>query len=282
MNKFNCPLCANPLQENTNNSGLSCTNNHQFDRAKQGYFNLLPVQHKKSKQPGDSKEMINARHDFLAGQHYQPLAEKISQLISQQINKHQDDEKSSNNFTMLDIGCGEGYYSRAIKQQLPAIEQYGIDISKPAVVMAAKADKLGHYAVASSDKLPLLDQCIDLVLKVYAPANEQELQRVVTDNGLLLTITPAPRHLWQLREFIYQDVREHDTQDTQFSGFGLIDSQRLSYTVTPDSDHRMALLQMTPFAWRANEQVTANIAGACQLEIELDFIINLYQKNVEQ
>jgi 23S rRNA (guanine745-N1)-methyltransferase len=274
MNKFNCPLCATPLQPNSGNSGLCCVNNHQFDQAKQGYFNLLPVQHKKSKQPGDSKQMINARHDFLAGQHYQPLAQKISDVIAGQLAKQQGDS-----FTILDIGCGEGYYSRVIKQNLPHIDQYGIDISKPAVILAAKADKATHYAVASSDKLPLVNDCIDLVLKVYAPSNDDELQRVVTDSGLLLTITPAARHLWQLREFIYQDVREHDTQDTQFAGFNLIESQRLSYSITPSAVHRIALLQMTPFAWRANEQVTAEIAAADGLAIELDFIINLYQRN---
>ncbi|NRA56221.1 MAG: 23S rRNA (guanine(745)-N(1))-methyltransferase [Gammaproteobacteria bacterium] len=276
MTKFNCPLCSNPLQSNPDTRGLSCSNNHQFDRAKQGYFNLLPVQHKKSKQPGDSKEMITARHDFLAGNHYQPLAEKISQVINQQVENH-----PANSFTMLDLGCGEGYYSRIIKQQIPTIEQYGIDISKAAVISAAKADKTAHYAVASSDKLPLVNDCIDLVLKVYAPSNDDELQRVVTDNGLLLIITPAPRHLWQLREFIYQDVRAHDTQDSQFAGFKLLESQQLSYNICPTGEHRIALLQMTPFAWRANEQVTADIAAADGLEIELDFIINLYQRIVD-
>lgn len=277
MTNFICPLCDHPLQIAVDQRGLSCANNHQFDRARQGYFNLLPVQRKKSKQPGDSKAMIVARHDFLAANYYQPLAQKISEIVEQQSRARLNSDLEKTNFTMLDIGCGEGYYSRQIKKQLPDIVQYGIDISKPAIMMAAKADKSAHYAVASSDKLPLPDHCIDLALKVYAPANDAELQRVITPNGTLLTITPAARHLWQLREFIYQTVREHDTQDTEFSGFKLSESQRLSYKITPSSAHRIALLQMTPFAWRANEEVTAKIAAADDLAIELDFIINLYR-----
>jgi len=267
--KYNCPICQSPLQLSTEQHSLCCGNNHQFDRAKQGYYNLLPVQHKKSKQPGDSKEMIAARSDFLAGDYYQPLAQKLAETI--------EALQLVPPVTMLDIGCGEGYYSRQIKQHLPNINQYGIDIAKPAIIKAAKADQLGHYAVASSDKLPLSDSSIDLIMKVYAPANDDELLRVLTDKGLLLTVTPAARHLWQLREFIYQDVREHDTQDTQFTGFSLAQSQRLSYEITPTAAHRIALLQMTPFAWRANECVTEQIANAANLTIELDFVINLYR-----
>jgi len=267
--KYSCPICSTSLVEASDNRGLRCDNNHQFDRAKQGYYNLLPVQHKKSKQPGDSKAMIAARADFLAGDYYQPLAQKLAETIeSLQLPKP---------MTMLDIGCGEGYYSRQIKRHLPCISQYGIDIAKPAIIKAAKADSTGHYAVASSDKLPLLNNSVDLIMKVYAPANDSELLRVVADSGMLLTVTPAARHLWQLREFIYPDVREHDTQDTQFSGFTLAQSQRLTYRITPTPAHRVALLQMTPFAWRANEQVTAKIANADNLAIELDFIINLYR-----
>ena len=269
MNNYSCPLCDKSLQLADDQRSLRCDNNHQFDRAKQGYFNLLPVQRKKSKEPGDSKGMISARSDFLAADYYQPLAHKIAQLI--------EHKQSDQQFTMLDIGCGEGYYSRQIKQLIPDIIQYGIDIAKPAIIKAAKADKNGHYAVASSDKLPLADDSLDLIMKVYAPANDQELQRVLKSDGTLLTVTPAARHLWQLREFIYTDVREHDTQDTQFAGFELTQSERLSYAITPSRAHRIALLQMTPFAWRANEQVSAQIADADDLSIELDFIINLYQ-----
>ncbi|MDP2560225.1 23S rRNA (guanine(745)-N(1))-methyltransferase [Psychrobium sp. 1_MG-2023] len=263
---YACPICDQQLVLSPSHTNLSCSNNHQFDRAKQGYFNLLPVQRKKSKQPGDSKEMISARHDFLNADYYQPLAEKIAQIIKQQ-------QVS----TLLDLGCGEGYYTRQVKQRVTSLDTYGVDISKPAIIKAAKQDKQGHYSVASSDKLPLVDNCIDLILKVYAPANEDELKRVVTDKGLLLTITPGPRHLWQLREYIYQDVRAHDTQDTVFKGFKRMSSENFSFTICPTDEHRVALLQMTPFAWKANEVITEQIQQAQNLNIELDFVINLYQ-----
>lgn len=268
--KYNCPLCHTPLLLSDNHKQLCCDNNHQFDRAKQGYFNLLPVQHKKSKQPGDSKEMIMARHDFLSADYYQPLAEKLAQTLSTHLPP---------NATLLDLGCGEGYYTRQIYQQITDITTYGLDISKPAVVKAAAQDKRANYCVASSDSIPLQDNSVNAVLKVYAPANDDELARIIDDNGIVVSVMPAPRHLWQLREFIYDTVRAHDTQHTEFNGFSRVSSEQFSFSICPTDLHRIALLQMTPFAWKANQAQTQAIAAAHDLEIELDFIINCYRKD---
>lgn len=270
MIAYRCPICSASLIFSASNRQLSCVNNHGFDQAKQGYFNLLPVQQKKSKHPGDSKEMIAARHDFLGAGYYQPLADNIAAQV--------EEYGRDNALTLLDLGCGEGYYARQIKRQLPSVTLYGVDISKPAIVKAAQLDKDSFYSVASSDKLPLASDSVDLMLKVYAPANDAELQRVVKEGGLLLTIMPGPRHLWQLRELIYDSVRQHDTKDTQFEGFDLLGSSVVNFSITPTAQHRMALLQMTPFAWKASELSTQKIRDADGLEIELDFVVNLYQR----
>lgn len=267
--KYNCPLCQSSLSLDVQEKTLSCDNNHQFDRAKQGYFNLLPVQHKKSKQPGDSKEMILARHDFLSAGYYQPLAQKLAETL---------DNLQLKESSVLDLGCGEGYYSRQLRQSLPLLDIYGMDISKAAVVKAAAQDKQSNYCVASSDNIPLQENCIDAVLKVYAPARDSELERVLNEQGIIISVMPGARHLWQLREFIYNDVREHDTKNTEFHGFKLISSERFSFTISPTDVHRSALLQMTPFAWKANLAQTQAIEVAHGLEIELDFIINCYGK----
>jgi len=269
--KYQCPLCLQPLLLTDTQTQLVCDNNHQFDRAKQGYFNLLPVQHKKSKIPGDSKEMIIARESFLAGDYYLPLAEKLAGIITHLLSSTVQQP------VILDIGCGEGYYSRVIGQN-NSYTQYGFDISKPAVQKAAKKHKAGCYSVASSEHIPLQNASIDLAFKVYAPVSDNELHRVVKDNGYMINVTPAPRHLWQLREFIYDNVRPHDTVDTTFEGFLKISSEQFNYKIKPNSENRLNLLQMTPFAWKADEATTKAIGDACSLSIELDFIISVYQK----
>lgn len=275
--KYQCPICQQNLRLNADENALICRNSHHFDRAKQGYFNLLPVQNKKSKIPGDSKEMINARESFLAGDFYLPLAKKLCKVIECYVTPVSDLNETTLPQTILDVGCGEGYYSRILSQCFQ-YSQYGFDISKSAIQKASKKHKDGNYSVASSEQIPLQSLSIDLAFKVYAPASDSELHRVIKSKGYLVSVTPAPRHLWQLREFIYDTVQPHDTSDTKFEGFKKIISEQFNYQITPDSDNRLNLLQMTPFAWKADEQTTQRIANALNLSIELDFIINVYQK----
>ncbi len=279
--KYQCPICQKILSLNYEQNQLVCDNNHQFDRAKQGYFNLLPVQKKKSKIPGDSKEMINARETFLAGDFYLSLAEKLSSVIEDLLPMDNKQPAASVEKqlpkTLLDVGCGEGYYSRVISKKTE-FNQYGFDISKSAIQKAAKKHKDGFYCVASSEDIPLQSLSIDLAFKVYAPASDSQLHRVIKSKGYLVSVTPAPRHLWQLREFIYDNVQPHDTVDTKFQGFRKVSSEQFNYNIIPDSNNRLNLLQMTPFAWKADEAATKAIADAQDLSIELDFIISVYQK----
>jgi len=113
------------------------------------------------------------------------------------------------------------------------------------------------------------------VLRVFAPSNDDELKRVLKPSGLLLTVTPGPRHLWQLKEFIYADIKEHAPEAVLPQGFERLTEQRISYKITPNPEQRIALLQMTPFAWRANESVQQAIKQVADLEIETDFILTL-------
>ncbi|MGB0835611.1 MAG: 23S rRNA (guanine(745)-N(1))-methyltransferase [Psychrobium sp.] len=265
---YQCPLCQSALHLSNNDKQLICNKNHSFDRAKQGYFNLLPVQNKKSKQPGDSKEMIAAREAFLAGNYYQQLASALESLVNSLVT-----EKAC----ILDIGCGEGYYSRVISEN-NGWQHFGFDISKPAVMKAAKKDTAGEYAVASSEAMPFSNECLDVAFKVYAPVNDAELLRVLKNGGHFINVTPAPRHLWQLREFIYQEVRPHQTQDTRFTGLERVNSEHLTYKITPTADDCIRLLDMTPFAWKATPEIREKIKAACPFDIELDFLITLFNK----
>ncbi len=239
--------------------------------AKEGYLNLLPVQHKKSKEPGDSRAMMRSRRNFLEAEYYLPMAKAIAALIDK-------NKTESSPMHILDMGCGEGYYSRQIEafcENSADLDLHGIDIAKNAIFAAAKKQENARFIVASNTRLPYADNYFDLLLRVYAPSNDDEVKRILKSEGLLLTVTPGPRHLWQLKEFIYKKVNEHDITVDLPEGFKEIESQRISYTIKPDQDHRMALLQMTPFAWRAKGEMLNNIQKATGLEIETDFILTL-------
>lgn len=269
-----CPICQSPLRQHQPSKGFFCENKHHFDMAKEGYLNLLPVQHKKSKQPGDSREMMRSRRNFLEAGFYQPLAQAVAKLIDQYSAERQV-------MRILDMGCGEGYYSRQVAdlcQSREKLDLHGIDIAKNAILAAAKKQPDARFIVASNKSLPYVDHYFDLIMRIYAPSNDIEIKRLLKSDGLLLTVTPGARHLWQLREFIYPEVREHSPDVELPEGFSPVESQRLSYSITPDQEQRMALLQMTPFAWRASGQVRSQIQRANELEIETDFVITLAQQ----
>lgn len=260
-----CPLCDASLQLNSLVKSYICENNHHFDLAKEGYLNLLPVQHKRSAEPGDNKQMMQARREFLEAGYYEPMAKAVTMMIDANQATH-----------LLDLGCGEGYYSRKIEALCTnPMMLHGIDIAKFAIAAAAKKQPNARFIVASSNRLPYADQYFDFVLRVFAPSNEHELKRILKPSGFLLTVTPGPRHLWQLKEFIYADVKEHALESLVPPEFDRIDTQRISYKISPNPQQRIALLQMTPFAWRANESIRQAIKDAVELEIETDFILTL-------
>ena len=266
-----CPLCDSALNHQTANNTYTCVNLHSFDCAKEGYINLLPVQHKHSKEPGDNKAMLNARRLFLEAGFYEPLAKAIALMID----VVQPQQHTS---TLLDLGCGEGYYTRKISEFCKRAEQiklYGNDISKFAIAAAAKKQKSAQFIVASSNKLPYATDAFNIVVRVFAPSDSAELLRVLKPSGYLMTVTPGPRHLWQLKEHIYSDVKEHAEETEIPEGFTQLSSQRISYKINPDTEQRDALLQMTPFAWSANAAIKENLHKLTELSIEADFIVTL-------
>lgn len=130
---------------------MRCAKGHCFDIASQGYINLLPVQNKRSLDPGDSKEMVAARHRFLSAGHYAPIAAAVARASLSAF-------PAGNTIACLDAGCGEGYYLRqlAAAESTHNLSLLGLDISKWAVLSAAKQDKRTRWVVGSNAHLPVL------------------------------------------------------------------------------------------------------------------------------
>lgn len=271
MTPFVCPLCQTPF-EKQNNTQI-CKNNHHFDIAKEGYLNLLPVNAKNSKNPGDNKEMMQARRAFLNTDGYLPLSNKVNELVK----KHIDTAQAS---TVLDLGCGEGYYTQHLSEYLGTdITICALDISKVAVRYGAKRYKNIHFCVASAYDIPLDKNSLDAVIRIYAPSLDAELQRVIKSEGYLITVTPAPRHLYQLREKIYDDVTLHQAENEAPEGFVKVERVNLSYVLDVTNKAQLeALIDMTPFAWKFDANKRASLLAERQHSIECDFNIEVYQK----
>ena len=271
MTPFICPLCQSQFTQ-VNNTQI-CENNHHFDIAKEGYLNLLPVNAKNSKNPGDNKEMMMARRAFLNSGGYLPLAEKLSLTVNELLAKTAAP-------SILDLGCGEGYYTNLIAENLPASATvHALDISKVAIRYAAKRYKNIHFCVASAYDVPLASNSLDALIRIYAPSLESELQRLIKQDGYLITVTPAPRHLFELRTKIYEKVTEHISENDAPAGFIKVEQVNLNYPlVITDQQVLKDLIQMTPFAWKFSPEKMDCLLAEKKWEIECDFNIEIYKK----
>lgn len=267
---FSCPLCHAPLARAV--KSFTCPQGHQFDMAKEGYVNLLPVQHKRSRDPGDSAEMMQARRAFLDAGHYQPLRDRVAEILSDLLT---DDATA-----ILDIGCGEGYYTAAFADVARAkgADTFGLDVAKVAIRAAAKRYSSVTFCVASSHRLPFEDATMDAVVRIYAPCKAEELARVVKPGGWVITVTPGPRHLMELKGLIYDEIRLHAPHSEQLPGFTMQQEQTVAYEMNLKGDEAVALLQMTPFAWRAKPEVWEGLAKQDAFRCQTDFSIHCWQR----
>ncbi len=260
-----CPLCQQPLSQNAKH--YQCPNRHSFDIAREGYVNLLPVQQKNSKDPGDNKEMMQARRQFLHAGWYAPLAQAVATTLSEVAPQR-----------LLDLGCGEGYYTGIIKQQLADTAVWGLDISKSAIKFAAKAQPNIAFSVASAYQLPFAANSFDAIVRIYAPSKAQELKRVLSTGGHLLTVTPGPQHLVQIKQAVYEQVRLHDDAMVSLDGFVHLKRQQLKFELNfSRSEDVLALVQMVPLAWKFTAEQKQQFADSLPA-ISVDFLLDLYQR----
>jgi len=225
---------------------MTCESGHSFDRSADGYVNLMVAGRKAGGPAGDSVEMIRARRAFFDRGHYSPLMEAVAAMVG-------DVER------VLDAGCGEGSYLAAI----PAPLRHGLDVSKPAVRLAARRHRGDSWAVASSYRLPYDDACFDAVLSVFAPRPFDELGRVLRPGGSIVTASPGPDHLAGLRGVLYTAPQPHaDRPHTADAGESApAQRERVRFELVLGADDARLLLQMTPYWWSATAEQQRRLDG---------------------
>lgn len=269
---FCCPLCGAPLAEDPR--ALRCPNRHSFDRAKEGYVHLLPVNQKHSRSPGDDKGMVAARRAFLDRGWYAPLREALCRLAVQYTGPAP---------AVLDAGCGEGYYTAGVREALlaagktPALA--GIDISKFSVQKAARRCPDIAFAVASVYRLPVAAGSVELLLNVFSPLAIDEFRRVLRPGGAYLYVVPAARHLWQLKQVLYDSPYPNEERETPYEGFAYEEIVPVSYTIhLPGPADIHALFQMTPYYWKTPREGAARLAALEELTCEIAFRIHVFRR----
>lgn len=261
---FACPIC----QENLTllETSFKCYNRHSFDLAKFGYVNLAP----QIKQSANyDKENFQNRQQILEAGFYQNILKGISDILA---------TKPSSK-TVLDIGCGEGFYSRKLQESHSDKTFYAFDISKDSVQIAAKSEPnwAVNWFVSDLARLPVKDASMDILLDIFSPANYGEFRRVLSKDGILIKVIPTENHLKEIRQMVQdqltnkdysnQDIKEHFQEH-----FNIQSSQTASLTKPITAEQRQALLSMTPLLFHV-DQTKIDWTQLTEITIEAEILV---------
>lgn len=260
-----CPLCGEQLnrQERT----FLCPKGHSFDVARQGYVNLLTVQQKHSLAPGDTRQQVLSRRAFLEAGYYAPIAQALVDAAKQY----------GAAGPILDVGCGEGYYSARLSQAL-GLSLTGLDISKEAVRCAAAKYKDAQWLCATAAHIPVADHTAGLLTSLFALTLPEEFHRVLKPGGLYFQVLAAEDHLLGLKSIIYDTVF-HRTKDTEpeLPGFTRLVSIPISFDFQVEQEQVNNLFSMTPHLFRISKAGAERLAQTRQLSDRASCVLNVYR-----
>ena len=256
---FICPICRLPLNENE--KLFSCPNNHCFDKAKQGYVNLL-ISNKQGVH-GDDKLMVKARESFLEKGYYARMRDAVSEIIGK-------------GYTVLDAGCGEGYYTSVFSEGNTV---FGIDISKEALKVASRKCKGASFAVASIYDVPLDDNSVDAVVNIFAPDSPTEYLRIIKPNGRLIMVTPMENHLMELKRAVYDNPYANSYVEPARNGFSIKSQKEIKYEINLEcNEDIISLFKMTPYYYNTSQKDVQKLDNYDRLTTRVEFLITEYEK----
>lgn len=268
--KFCCPVCQGLLADE--GKTLKCPFGHCYDKAKSGYVNLLLANKKNSKAPGDNKQMVRSRTEFLNKGYYYPLADAVAKAAL---------KYGKNGMTLLDAGCGEGYYTKIAADELCELspEIYGVDISKEALAVAAKRLSAGRFAAGSIFHLPFEDDACDMIMTLFAPWCGEEMIRALAPDGILLLVIPGKKHLWELKSAVYDEPYENPVKDFELEGFLLLEEIKIDERINLESPADIRnLFLMTPYSYKTSIEGERRLEALKSLETEISFHLLVYKK----
>ena len=261
-----CPICGKLLTKQER--AWVCEDRHSFDIARQGYVNLLPVQQKHSKNPGDTREQVLARRSFLEVGFYSPICDALI------------DAAKSLGLTgpILDVGCGEGYYCSRLAEALNA-ELIGLDISKEAVRCAAAKYKDAQWLCATAAHIPAADESVGLLTSLFALTLPGEYHRVLKQGGLYFQVLAAEDHLLGLKAIIY-DHLTHKEKDSapEIPGFARLESIPVRFDFTVEGEQIQNLFAMTPHLFRIGKEGAERLRRTETLSDTASCVLNIYRR----
>lgn len=253
---YRCPKCSIPAK--IADKSIVCEVNHRYDFSKKGYIHLIN-NYTATKY---SEELFEARKIIFEEGFYKPVLDKVAGLL----------EKYAND-VILDIGCGEGYYIRELKEIFPKKYFYGLDNSKDAIELAVKMDKNNPYMLANLANLPFRDNSVSCILNILTPANYSEFFRVIKDKGVIIKVIPTSEYLKEIRQIVGKmDYKNDETIKLIGNTAEIVEKINVSKTYKLTEEIAAKFLRMTPLTF-SKDISKEDIAALKSITIDLDILV---------
>ena len=262
MSVYICPVCGKPLVKT--DKTMRCENKHSYDISAKGYVNLLGPG--KSVR-GDDADMVAARRRFLNSGSYDALRDGICEVLN-----------GIEFETLLDAGCGEGYYTKKLCDSFEKAEIYGLDISKKAAEKASALCRNANICVASAYRMPYADHIFDCIVNIFSPLAADEYKRVLKKGGRLVMAVPLPEHLSELKHAVYDTVNIKEMNETDIEGFSLVSEKRIVYPMQLETSLLKDLFTMTPYYHKTSFEDKQKLDNIPSLTVTAAFMIFDYIK----
>ena len=282
---LSCPVCGRDLS--SDGKCLFCVGGerrHTFDIASSGYVNLLPPGKGGNAKSGDDKAMISSRSRFLDGGYYKPISDKVSEIISAIA-----ENQRKNAISFADCACGEGYHTCNIFYSLAekgfSVCCAGFDASKHGADRAAK--RAGRIARSEDDDiffaagnifhLPQKSGSVDYALSIFAPVAWEEMLRIMKGNGRLIVASSGERHLYELREILYDEPRTASGTVRAPDFFCQERVETLSYKITvTGNENVISLFRMTPFCYKTSKEGAGRLGAVDRLDVTVEVKFSVF------
>lgn len=271
---YKCPMCDKELIQE--DKSLKCVNHHCYDISKKGYVNLLLVNQTRAKEPGDSKQMILARGNFLDTGKYDKLKNELNELVAKYSQK--DDY-------FLDLCSGDSYYTSYIAIQNPELKVVNLDISREGILQGCKRSRMlkilnMEFAIGNIDYLPFLDNSFNLMLNCFGPIDVPEFIRVCKTGGIYIRVLPGENHLFELKKVLYgEKTYLNKEKDNSLEGFTLIEKTILDDEIHLNNQELNNLFTMTPYYYKSPKETTETLLKMQALDTPIQFEILVYKKS---
>lgn len=261
-----CPVCGQQL--NRASGRFLCAQGHSFDVARQGYVNLLTVDKKHSLHPGDTRDQVLSRREFLEGGYYAPIAEALIAAA----------KPLGLSGELLDVGCGEGYYAARLSHAL-GMNLTGLDISKEAVRCASGKYKDALWLCATAAHIPVEDESVDLLTSLFALTLPEEFRRVLKKGGYYFQVLAAQDHLLGLKNIIYDHLERKEKDSVpSLPGFQRVQSVPIRFSFTVEGQQVKNLFSMTPHVFRVSKAGAERLEQTEKLTDTASCILNVFRR----